>query len=127
VTESSLVATCTDIEQCRDHLLAVAHEVVRESTRRGHDPATMAGRILAAWLPLGHGVTSADHDFELDESTGVEAFAFVAGLGDARAGGVILRLPGEFPDSFDAVPLSEPGPIDHIRVRSAFFEGARAG
>jgi hypothetical protein len=125
VTDPS-AAVGPSAEQCRDHLLAVARDVVREATRGGHDPATIAGRILAAWLPLRLEIRSADHDFELHASTGVEAMAFVVRESGTEAGGVILRLRGELPDSFEAVALAGPGPHDPMAAWRAFFDSTTA-
>jgi hypothetical protein len=124
VTDSSFVAVGQGSERCRDHLLVVARDVAHRAARHGQDPATIASRILAAWLPLGLEIRSADHDFEIHESTGVESFAFVVRHEGTEAGGVILRLDGEYPDSFESVALRGPGPHEPVEVQRVFFENA---
>lgn len=124
MTDPSSVTGGQASAQCRDQLLVVAREVAHQAARHGQDPATIAARILAAWLPLGLEIRSADHDFEIHESTGVESFAFVVRHEGTEAGGVILRLDGEYPDSFEAVALVGPGPHEAVEVQRVFFDSA---
>jgi hypothetical protein len=121
--EEQLDTVNTSADTHRDRLLAIAREAVQDAARQGADPSTVAARILAAWLSLGIGVSSTDHGFELDERTGVEALAFVVIAAETRSGGVILRLAGEYPDSFDPVTWSGAPLEDPIAVRRSFFSG----
>ena len=76
---------------------------------------------MAAWLPLGLEVRTLDHDFEPHGSTGVEIFAFVTRDQGSWSGGVMLRLPGEYADSFEPVALTGPDREDPLEAVRAFF------
>jgi hypothetical protein len=110
----------------RDLLLAIAREVVRRADRQGHEPGSVAGRILSAWLAEEGALARADHEFGADDRTGVEALAFVVSEGGALSGGLILRLPDELPDSFESVALELGAHPEPSEVRRAFFAMARS-
>lgn len=103
------------VDGVRDGLLAVARQLVAES-RGSLDPDEVGRRFRAACALAVH----VDDQFEADPTTGVEALAFVVDAGPAgSAGGVLLRLPGELPDSFEAV--AAPASLDPAAVRRSFF------
>jgi hypothetical protein len=110
-----------DATGLRDTLLAVAAQLADRAHRTRTDPARFAADLHGAWRGLVDGTpVAADADFSADPTTGVEALAFVVGDGGGAQGGIVLRLAGELPDSFEPVtglrPLTTPDD-----VRDAFF------
>lgn len=106
------------VDGVRDGLLAVARQLVAES-RGVVDPDEVARRVRSACALTVH----VDPRFEVDPITGVEALAFVVDAGPAgSAGGLLLRLPGELPDSFEAV--ATPSSVDPLEIRREFFRDA---
>ena len=102
----------------RDALLRAAEATVARARVDGLDPVRLTPLLLAAWAGLVGPAVVFDEDFQPDPATGVEALAFVVGDG----GGLVLRLPGELPDSFEAV--TAPGsPWTPADVRAAWFAG----
>jgi hypothetical protein len=108
--------------ELRNALLAGAVDEVDAARRADDEPSTLASRLRSVWQRLDEGVV-ADDDFHPDGATGVEALAFLAGPG---AGGVVLRLTGELPDSFEALDVG-PGVASASGVRHAYFGSRRAG
>jgi hypothetical protein len=107
--------------ELRDELLVRAVDVVDRARRAGDDPALLAALLRSAW----HGLTDAvvaDDEFHPDVATGVEALGFLAGPG---AGGVVLRLAGELPDSFERLDVG-PAVASAAGVRHAYFGSGRA-
>jgi hypothetical protein len=106
------------LDGVRDSVLAIARDVVRTCSRRADDPAVVAALLRAA---CGVEIRVED-DFSADPVSGVEALGFVVASGSLGAvGGLILRLPGELPDSFEPVPAldgRDPG-----AARRQFFAG----
>jgi hypothetical protein len=99
-------------------MLDLAREAVAAAHRDGADPAEVAVLLHAAWA----GAVDADVDFVLDPDKGVEGLGFVVRHADAVAGGLVLRLPGDFPDSYEAVAVDGLGPdLDGSAIRRAFF------
>ena len=101
-----------------EDLLNLARQAVLRPPAGDVDPSGAAELILSAWEGHGDEILSVDTDFQVDARTGVEILAFAARSG----GGVVLRLPGEIPDSFEPVALAGPGPFTSDEVRRAFFE-----
>ena len=110
-----------DATGLRDTLLAVAAELADRAHRARTDPARYAADLHGAWRGLADGIpVAADADFSADPTTGVEALAFVVGDADGALGGIVLRLSGELPDSFE--PVSGRGPLTAPEdVRDAYF------
>ena len=102
----------------RDALLRAAEAAVDAARRDGIDPLGVTALLLAAWAG-GDGPAAADEDFHVDHATGVEALAFVADDG----GGLVLRLPGELPDSFEPVGVPR-SPCTPAELRAAWFGAA---
>lgn len=88
-----------EAERRRDDLLAVARGVVAARP----EPEEVAARLQAAWPASLEGVVI-EPDFVPDPRTGVESLALVV---DPGAGALILRLPGELPDSFEVVDTDD--------------------
>lgn len=125
----------TEPSALRDDLLKIARAAVRSAERRGTDPLLVGEVIVDAWLEAhprvelvdgnaraAPGTVSADHGFTAEPCRGVEALAFlVAGSLGGWAAGIILRLPDEYPDSFEqvATPHSRPGTA--AAIRAAFW------
>ena len=106
------------VDGIRDGLLALARQLVAD-TRVTADGDEIGRRFRSACALAIH----VDPEFEPDPVTGVEAMAFVVDAGPAgTAGGLLLRLPGELPDSFEAV--AAPSSPDPAAVRRAFFRDA---
>jgi hypothetical protein len=125
-----------DADALRDSLLTVAHDAVRSALRRGLDPLLVHDAIVDGWLDAHPdleivdqadvcpaGAVVADQTFAPEPSRGVESLAFVVhGTLGSRAAGIILRFPGEYPDSFEAVGVRDP----HVSstpaaIRLAFY------
>jgi hypothetical protein len=109
----------------RDALLATARRVVASAHRSDLPPDRIGERLHAAWHRIAGPPTTFDDDFCRDGRTGVEALAFVVGRGPGRCAGVILRLRGELPDSFEPVDDPPVTPSSPTAVRRAFFGSAR--
>jgi hypothetical protein len=74
--------------------------------------------------PPAPGTVSTDQVFTREPSRGVEALAFVVnGPGGGAAAGIILRIPDEFPDSFETVSMPDPpaGSRFPDAIRAAFY------
>ena len=113
------------IEHDSQTLLELARAAARESRSMAESPEETEQRLLAAWAAAGLADEAADDRFWPDPTTGVEGLAFVVGDDDGRMAGLVLRLPGEYPDSFEAVSGAADeltGPAD---VRARFFGGDR--
>lgn len=111
-----------DVAGRRDQLLLVATETVQAARRVGADPCVITPALHASWRVVGGSALTFDEDFRADPATGVEALAFVVGADRATIrGGLVLRLPGEWPDSFEAVDLPSTAPPSTGAVRHAFF------
>jgi hypothetical protein len=114
--------------ELRDALLARAVDVVDRAGRSGDGPTTVGADLLAAWRALAAegpdpvGLLT-DDGFQPDVATGVEALAFLVAPG---TGGVVLRLPGELPDSFEALDVG-PAVRSAAGVRHAWFGSRRPG
>jgi hypothetical protein len=125
----------TEPSALRDDLLKIARAAVRSAERRGTDPLLVGEVIVDAWLdalprialvdrnaPAAPGTVSADHGFTAEPSRGVEALAFVvAGSLGGLAAGIILRLPDEYPDSFEQVATSQSRLGTAAAIRAAFW------
>lgn len=112
----------TDDRHHRDRLLALAREVL-SVTPPDSPPPTVTATLRAALAAHAARPVEVEPDFAADAATGVEALAFAVGApGASRPGGLILRLPGELPDSFEPVE----GPGSATDLRRAWFDPARA-
>ena len=114
----------------------LARDAVRSAAREGVDPL-LAGAVIAdAWLkgrPHLRVVGSTDHPtpgtvavdraFTPEPGRGVESLAFVVyGNGGTPAAGIILRIPGEHPDSFEGVAMPDSSGGDPpAAIRAAFY------
>jgi hypothetical protein len=107
----------------RDALLRAAAAVVGRARDDGLEPQRLGPVLVAAWAQLAGPPCRSDEDFRPDLTSGVEALAFVVD-GGIPAGGIVLRLPGELPDSFEAV--TPPGPCSPEELRQAWFGAAPA-
>jgi hypothetical protein len=116
-------------EADRDELLAVARAVSARAAGGGIPTGDVAGLILVAWLETGLVVTDADPAFVPGLDGDVESLAFLVATDEEpveAAAGIVLRLPGCYPDSFDPVPLPRPPLPDPAALRAAFLAPARA-
>jgi hypothetical protein len=104
----------------RDALLAAAEDAVDAARRAGDDPVGIVPALHRAWRALAGPVTRFDPDFVPDDRTGVEGLAFVVGVEGRGLAGLLLRLPGELPDSFEPIddPVDDGAPA---AVRQAWF------
>jgi hypothetical protein len=102
-------------------LLELARVAVIESRATGASPEETEQRLLAAWSLAGHPPVASDDRFWPDPVTGVEALAFLVGDKEGRSAGIVLRLPGEYPDSFEAVPIDPTQAPDPAAVRAQYF------
>jgi hypothetical protein len=100
----------------RDALLQAAEATVAGARRDGLDPLRLTPVLQAAWAAFVGPTAAFDDDFHADPATGVEALAFVV----ADGGGLVLRLPGELPDSFEPVALPR-SPCTPAELRAAWF------
>jgi hypothetical protein len=107
----------------REALLEAARDLSREERLAGGDPGRFVGVLKRAWEQLDGPPTSFDPDFCVDLHTGVEALAFVV-HGEPAAGGLVLRLAGEHPDSFERIAVPAQGGASPEEVRLAFFLAA---
>jgi hypothetical protein len=101
-------------EAHRNRLLAAARRTVEAARAANADPHDMAAELHRTWAGLAGPPTVFDHEFQSDPVTGVEALAFVV---DEGAAGVVLRLTGELPDSFEPVVVG----ASPAEARLAFF------
>lgn len=104
----------------RDLLLKIAIGVVSQARQDGVDPEEIGRSLHDAWCRVTGPPTQIDDDFWPDPTTGVEALAFVVGTSPAAArGGLLLRLPGELPDSFES--LDPRDVLSPARLRRTYF------
>jgi hypothetical protein len=119
----------------RDDLLRIAREAVRSAERQGVDPVLAGEVIVDAWLD-GHphlevvdpteqrtpGTIAADPAFTPEPLRGVESLAFVVyGNGGGAAAGIILRIPGEYPDSYEVVGMPDSRGHTPDEIRAVFY------
>jgi hypothetical protein len=107
--------------QHRDALLEAARLLSRGARHAGSDPADFAAVLLRAWQEVDGPPTAFDPGFHADPGTGVEALAFVVDPG-AEAG-LVLRLAGEHPDSFERIDLPSESAATPEAARRTFFGG----
>jgi len=109
-------------------LLDTARAAVEAHDAAGGDPGLVGEQIVAVWQSSAPSVPHRhEPSFTLDPTSGVEAMAFLIERSAAHApgrGGIVLRLPGELPDSFEpvALPPAADGHVDDLAaVRASFF------
>ena len=119
----------------RDALLALASRVTRRAEAQGVDPAVLQHNMVDAWRDAYPDVefavnddapaperVSIDAGFVPDPATGVESLTFlVRDVAGFRAAGILLRLPSQYPDSFEPVATNGEEPCDHHGARTQFF------
>ena len=119
----------------RDRLLDSARVAVETAQARAADPGDIVRDIIEAWRMRLPEVTSARASargaslslevasgFCLHQLTGIEGLAFSVTAPTGRsAGGIILRFPDEYPDSFERVELAPHAPIGTDAVWKEFF------
>lgn len=106
----------------RDLLLRIAISVVSQARQDEVDPGVISHSLHAAWCRVTGPPTRIDDDFWPDPDTGVEALAFVVGASPASArGGLLLRLPGELPDSFESMDPSCGDALSPAGLRRTYF------
>src|SRR5689334_21015068 len=117
--------TWHEAERRRDELLAAAREAVQLALSAGADPADGLGLLQAAWAAVP-GPDLADADFQRHPAHAVESLAFlVRGGAQGDAGGLVFRLVGEHPDSFEAVRV--PSGSSLAMVRAVYVGSGRRG
>jgi hypothetical protein len=119
----------------RDALLIVASRATRTAEAQGIDPAVLPHVLVDAWRDAYPDVefaadgdspaperVSVDVGFVPDQATGVESLTFlVRDVTGSHAAGILLRLPSEYPDSFEPVAANGRGPCNHHGARTQFF------
>lgn len=119
----------------RDALLIIASRVIRTAEAQGIDPGALPQALAEAWRDAYPDVdfaanggspapeqVSVDVGFVPDQATGVESLTFlVRDVSGFHAAGILLRLPSQYPDSFEPVAANGQGPCDHHGARTQFF------
>jgi hypothetical protein len=119
----------------RDALLIVASRATRTAEAQGIDPAVLPRALVDAWRDAYPDVEFAvngdspapgrvfvDVRFVPDQATGVESLTFlVRDVTGFHSAGILLRLPSQYPDSFEPIAANGQGPCDHHGARTQFF------
>jgi hypothetical protein len=110
-----------DLDEHRQALLDAARDVVGAARRADVDPDHVVDHLVVGWGRLAGPAPTFDDEFHPDPATGVEALAFVVRAAGGVRAGLVLRLAGELPDSFEPLDGELPALATPADVRQAYF------
>lgn len=96
----------------RNLLLDLAQSAILDAVRDHRPPEDAVAALLQGWMSAGVHPDATELTFTTRGP--VESLGFVVHDDTGPAGGLILRLPGEFPDSFEAVDATD-GSLESVR------------